>query len=445
MKQLLYVLNAKLRNISPFSIGSGAGDNSDKDILIDKSGTPFIPATSFIGVVRSYLLSQDGFNKSLISKYFGTEDNKNPMQSLITCNDLHAASKESNKVIIRDGIKIDSERGIVEDKKKYDYEIADSGIDFNLEMTFRAELKGKDEIEKILSAIISGFAQNQIRLGAKTNAGFGKMLIKDITTTFFDFTKKKDAACFLLGKQGNKIDLLSGLQIELPNDTFNLQANFLLKTSLIIKSYPTDPALPDAVHIKSNDKFVLPGTSLKGAIRARAEKILNTIHGNEIQEKFINDLFGFVIEGNSEEGNVAKGRLRVDETILPAFTEYLQNRIKIDRFTGGVIESALFDSVPLFPGENINLNDKIININININKCKPEEAGLLLLVLKDLWTGDLAVGGEKNVGRGVLNGINANIKYDGHEINLSNDFSNLSSDVKTVLEGYVLSLHERSK
>ena len=36
-------------------------------------------------------------------------------------------------------------------------------------------------------------------------------------------------------------------------------------------------------------------------------------------------------------------------------------------------------------------------------------------VLKDLWCGDLAIGGEKNVGRGVLKGLSATIRWNNEE------------------------------
>ena len=38
-----------------------------------------------------------------------------------------------------------------------------------------------------------------------------------------------------------------------------------------------------------------------------------------------------------------------------------------------------------------------------------EEKKVLMHVLKDLWLGDLALGGEKNIGRGVLRGVRAEI------------------------------------
>jgi len=85
---------------------------------------------------------------------------------------------------------------------------------------------------------------------------------------------------------------------------------------------------------------------------------------------------------------------------------------------------ALFDSMPLF-----SRGEEIKDITITITDYKDYEAGLMLLVLKDLWTGDLAVGGEKNVGRGVFEGISATINWNGNSVpvNLTND--NLSTEL----------------
>ncbi len=40
----------------------------------------------------------------------------------------------------------------------------------------------------------------------------------------------------------------------------------------------------------------------------------------------------------------------------------------------------------------------------------------MLLVLKDLWTGDLAIGGEKNIGRGVFKGSSVIISFNGKNL-----------------------------
>ncbi|MGB9711091.1 MAG: hypothetical protein ACPLZA_06345 [Thermodesulfovibrio sp.] len=42
--------------------------------------------------------------------------------------------------------------------------------------------------------------------------------------------------------------------------------------------------------------------------------------------------------------NCKKGRILIEETVLEGYPEEVQTRIKIDRFTGGVIESALLET-----------------------------------------------------------------------------------------------------
>jgi hypothetical protein len=48
---------------------------------------------------------------------------------------------------------------------------------------------------------------------------------------------------------------------------------------------------------------------------------------------------------------------------------------------------------------------------IAIQQPTDAEIGLLLLLLKDLWTGDLPLGGEISVGRGRLQGIIARMNF----------------------------------
>jgi len=83
----------------------------------------------------------------------------------------------------------------------------------------------------------------------------------------------------------------------------------------------------------------------------------------------------------------------------------------------------LFNTMEL-AGET-NLSKKCTRITIRVRNCSEAEAGLMLLVLKDLWTGDLAIGGEKGIGRGVFNGIAAFIKYNDHVIELNQGLENL--------------------
>ena len=182
---------------------------------------------------------------------------------------------------------------------------------------------------------------------------------------------------------------------------FNLEATFTLNGSLLIRSGSGESGAPDMVHLHSKRRChsvpILSGTSLAGALIARALRISKTMGSADNAETFINDLFG--LKSNSPKINPISSRLIVNEAVVENIIDLVQSRIKIDRFTGGPFPTALFSEQPVF-----GKNDTIIRLLVTIQQPTDAEIGLLLLLLKDLWTGDLPLGGEISVGRGRLRG-----------------------------------------
>lgn len=420
------VLKGEIELLSPTLIGSGNDDLSDIDVLLDKEEKPFIPATSFIGVLRHYIKSDDITDRQK-DIFWGFTRKKEGHQSSILCSDLSSINKFTIK--IRDGIKIDNTRGIVKDKGKYDYQIIERGAKFSLNI--EAGYEDKKFIHRIIATICQGLERENIRVGAKTNNGLGKIRLNKKEFYDFDFSNKEDVLRWLK-RDFSKKSVISEPPFTIKSEHFTIDAIFDLKSSIIIRSYSEDPGEPDAVHIRSNNENILTGSSLKGAIRARAERIVNTLGK---PEKIIEELFGNVDDENRST-QARKGKIRVEEVILPKFISEVNNRIKIDRFTGGTIESALFDTMPVYT----DFKDKVRNVKITINKYEPYEAGLILLVLKDLWTGDLAVGGEKNIGRGVFNGSYADISWNTHDVHIESDHNKISKEAKERLEELVKAL-----
>ncbi len=417
------ILKGEIELLSPALIGSSNDDFSDIDVILDKDEKPFIPATSFIGVLRHYIKSDD-ITENQKETFWGFT---RVHQSSILCSDLSCINKFTIK--IRDGIRIDNTKGIVKDTGKYDYQIIERGAKFNLNI--EVSYSDKKFIHRMITTICQELERENIRIGAKTNNGLGKMRLNKKELYDFDFSKKEDVLRWLKSDFSKK-SVISETPFTIKSEHFSIDATFDLKSSLIIRSYSDDPEKPDAVHIKSNGENVLTGSSLKGAIRARAERIINTL-GKPVD--IIEKLFGNV-DDEKRSTKARKGKIRVEEVILPKFISEVNNRIKIDRFTGGTIESALFDTMPVYT----DFKDKVRNVKITINKYEPYEAGLILLVLKDLWTGDLAVGGEKNIGRGVFNGSYADISWNTHDVHIESDHNKISKEAKERLEELVKAL-----
>ena len=421
------ILTGKLRLLSPAMIGSGRDERTDMDLIRDSDGKPFIPATSFVGVLRHSIKVKA--EREQLERFWGSEKKKDkPLyQSALYCDDL-SISDTKPEITIRDGVAINSKTGRAKEHAKYNYELIERDTIFNLRLEIDLIRGHELFFKQMLATIIKVLQNGELRLGAKTRSGFGKVKLEDYKVYEFDFHNKEAILKWLKGEFTEPSDFKYQAFDIAKDNLFKLDATFSIKNSLIVRSYTASPDEPDSVHIKSRGKDILPGTSLKGAIRARAERILNTLGK---PSGIIEDLFGRVDEDRKE---AKRGRLIIEETVLDGYPSEVQTRIKIDRFTGGVMEGALLETMPLFSSK----DRKTFNISITVEDCKPHEAGLMLLVLKDLWTGDLPVGGEKAIGRGVLKGISANITYEGKRFKIQEDISKLPD--KDILQGYINSL-----
>jgi hypothetical protein len=146
-----------------------------------------------------------------------------------------------------------------------------------------------------------------------------------------------------------------------------------------------------------------------------------------------------IIGGNKQTAR--SSRLIVSETVIENPVNLVQNRIRIDRFTGSVYGTGLFNEQPVF-----GKNDTLVAIDLTLRNPQDAEIGLLLLLLKDLWTGDLPLGGEVGIGRGRLKGVEAVIETPHHKakpltISAVDGDKRLTVSDRSALERYVAALH----
>ena len=472
------ILKAQLTNLSPVGIGSGRDDRSDRDVVTTKYGItangsilpdeqfnvkskeielPFIPATSFMGAIQRHFNTK-AFPE--VWKYWG-ESEKNA--SFIDCSDIlitHLPThieKGTLPTEIRDGIRMDSAKGTVAKGAKFDYELLTPGAKFSLTMIFRVELISQISGKKIsnfdqaltIASDIARVIENGFDLGSKSAIGYGK--IKGDTNLYaLDFNDKNQFEQWIQNDLNkNPIKKVSNSFLLSDNELFEIVATFSIKNSLIIRSYSKDPKAPDSTHLKSGGKNILSGSSIKGALRGRAERILNTIQVNkEVTGTILAGLFGDVEKENDgatvkPDGYTVPSRVFVDEIPIEEVREEIQTRIQIDRFTGGTVDGALIEEVPLFPIEG---KEHIKNFRIRVEKILPLypvlplDKGIMLLLLKDLWTEDLPIGGEKSIGRGVLTGVDAKITDGKENFHLIEDFK--VPDKVEKLQTYVVALNE---
>ncbi|MEI2694069.1 MAG: RAMP superfamily CRISPR-associated protein [Saprospiraceae bacterium] len=414
-------------------VASGNDEHFDFELIRNEKNQLFIPASGFAGMMRKHFYtSLDNLGEIAISseQLWGTENTKasSTFQSHLIIDDL-ICTKES-AVMVRDGVEIGA-YGIAVDKSKYDYQFIEPGAEFKLqcELTIRQGFN-IEGIIKLVKFICAEGINGNYKQGAFTSHGFGELIWKETKVSIFKFETDVEAWFDYLenGSINRQVvqqiaDFNHGLAI-VRKKIAKFNALFTIKSSLIIGSpdYREDGVEIDKVHLRNaTGKPLISSKSIRGPIRHRALRILNTLE-NPKSIHNIRSLFGFVEKAPL---NIAsKGRVRIKEYVFNELhqldADQIQTRIKIDRFTQGTIDGALFTTQPIWH------KSEQLKIVLELDDFIEEEIGLLLLVFKDLATGDLPLGGDKAVGRGVLIGKKLNVSIgDNHYLNLeilSEDF-----------------------
>ena len=436
------VFTGTLQLNSPLIIGSGTETESrtneaDLHILKNKQEKPFIPGTSLAGVLRDWLA---GNNPAASDKLFGfvtqNDAGMNDIQSAVAVSDVVL---DNAMIVVRDGVSIDGYTGTGIKGAKYDYEAVERGAtgNFSMVVTIRAyQEKNIPELNTLIEQMADRLFTG-IRIGALTAKGFGLVTVPDIIVNYYNFRDKNSVTSWLL-KQSSKKQYFGKLAEEETGNAFVVDGDFELLTSLLLRDQNVNEKSGDtklnAVPMKSKEDYLIPGTSLKGVLRHQAEKILSVLGK---PESLLHNLMGYSVEDESR-----KSRFIVNEAYFKnGVIEKDQTRNRIDRFTGGTIESALFTNRALYQEKP---SVPVVHLHFEIKDCADWEAGLALFMLKDLWTGNIALGGEKSIGRGLLKGVSASISYKGERYTVTGNGS-VTPEQRNKLEGYAEALKRKEK
>jgi len=419
------------------SVAHFGGDETgiaDMCLLKDADRKPFIPAASIAGAARNFLAQQsqlwtnyidDNENKN-IKDLFGGAEEDDTMSALIVAD--AACVSDVIKTSVRDSVRIEAESGTAAEGAKFDMEVIERGTEFKLEM--QCIIRYNDDevaLTRLFLAILHAFQQGDIRLGARTRRGYGRGMVKSWKIRDLRMDNQEDVMAWLRDDPWPRPNskLAKDLEDYKPTSDhrsyFRIEADFELCTSLLIRSSSEDPKAPDMTHLHSNERPVVPGTSFAGAFRHRAALISDTLNWSKKSEDAdaVCEMFGPVHKqkrdrnehDETQQTGLWASRVWIEERLVKRVKPQWQDRVAIDRFTGGSLQSALFNEKPVYP---ISLKQSTRpNLRLRLMLEEPEKAeiGLLLLTLRDFWYGHAALGGETSNGRGTLQGIKAKLIY----------------------------------
>lgn len=418
-----WVITGNLRLVTAAHVGGTSTSSVDMAILrCPATGRPLLPGTSLAGALRGYALDRlvgygaENHVKRITGLFGGYQGDDDGAQSPLIVFD--ALANEAT-IEIRDGVMLDPERGTAVDKKKFDFELLPAGTIFPVRFDLMVGLGAPEsELLSFLALCLDGLSKGELSLGMRRSRGLGQLACEGWRARRFDLTSPHGWLEWASADHDSPIatgpdgyssarEALQEIHVELAEEStadsrerivINLELE--LDGELLIRSSSTEPSAPDVGHLQSGGRPVVSGTSLTGALRAHALRIVQLVHElqrEEAEARWVEVLFGPRLEGDRDPNFRPWGsRLRVAERFVNGGDPRRAHRIAIDRFTQGVVPGALFDEEAQAGGN--------LALRFEIRSPQPGEAGLLLLLLRDLATGRLPVGGASSVGRGTLRG-----------------------------------------
>ncbi|NLH98669.1 MAG: hypothetical protein GX446_04150 [Chthonomonadales bacterium] len=422
--QARWTVTARLTTTSASQIGVQEGDHADTTFGRDREGRLVLHGSNLAGALRSALNDRRaGYRKAHQRAEQDQDWARTLFGSMVERESpaivFDSVSEKAPIGSIRDGVAIDPERRTAADKLKYDREVALPGLVFPLRIDVLVT-KGTDEVALMtdLADALEALADQRtggIRLGARKSRGLGRCTASDFRAIRYDLTTGDGWRAYAASDPEHPTAHVAAFPtpreaieavITLPASaedkrveavfTFSLR----VKGTLIIRSPGTAPTDPDAVHLSEQGASIVSGSSLAGVLRAHATRVVNTL--DKIgrlapgTHEIVGDIFGPSPQAVRDGTPPRASRLIVDEAVVEEARSHRHTRVKIDRFTGGAVDTALFEEMPAVKG-NVSFRARLQN------PC-PAEVGLLVLVARDVLMGLVPIGGEAAVGRGTVTG-----------------------------------------
>lgn len=394
------VLYVQVQLISPLSVSSGENEWTDSDILRDKEGNPFVTGSSLAGAMRAYLGKKK--NEDSLMGYSGKDKNQDDIGKMSSLFISDLTFDEDTVTGVRDGVALDKNKTAISESK-FDIEIieARAKAHFYMELTVR-EGDNEAEMNQELANIFTGINEGEIRIGSKKTRGFGEFKVLSVKNREYGKENYLDYALAYKentwkAEENQLDDWLK--QADWNAQMIHIEVPLRMRGGISIRQYAARKGEPDYIHLTDHGIPVIPGSSLAGAIRHRIQDILEELKQNQIKlpkniSDIINIAFGYVNGNEACASNIIIG-----ESEIKGASPLTMVRTGVSRFESAVKSGALYKEKMYVDGE--------LSLEIAVRKSQNLEdsrwvMGLLLLAIKDLQNGLLAVGGQTAIGRGIF-------------------------------------------
>jgi CRISPR/Cas system CSM-associated protein Csm3 (group 7 of RAMP superfamily) len=458
---------------TPLHIGSGrVTSRTDAPVTRDATGRIVVPASALAGALRSHLAALD---LPGVDALFGGPEERDgsagSRESPLWVDHASVMGDPQLPVWVRQRVGIDRARRAAARGILFDLEIVPKGVAFEMRLEYRHLRKKNDDVLALgtLAWMLAEARTLGIRLGGRSATGLGHLTMELAELVDIDLTsgdqldawlrdrepgeRREDHPAFpRLDPDATLRSLAAGtepgpaaarkdvLRLELRVET---EEPLLVRGTEFLRPMTNEPAWmepPDPAGSDSTPALApvptavgwtwvpsLPGSSLRGALRSRAEMIMRTVTDREpllaacdpfergdperscalraiAAERTLDregrDALSAGLRGAACPVCSLFGHARLASRVriadaAAAVSPHLRDHVAIDRVTGATAGALKFDDAPVPAGT-------VFRPVIEVVDPEPATLGLLLLALRDLEEGDLVLGASGARGYGQV-------------------------------------------
>lgn len=425
---------------TPIAIGTGKTSDiiTDAPVIKDINGLPYIPATSIAGILRDAMALKNN-NDGNIFGYLGSDDSGLGSEIIFTdavmvgnsgevLDGTHSINwtddfyKAYQAMPVRQHVRI-NHKGTAENAGKFDNQVVYKGTRF----VFEIELLSDNNNDENFKEAIKQMYDSTLRIGGGTRKGYGKFRVIDCQQAGIDLTNTDDLNKYL-AKSSSIAMPWDGFKPMLDNkehyDTEKWVNYELTLSPLDFFMFGSGMGDADVDNTYVTEKVVkwdnegkpsfaeahvlIPGSSVKGALSHRTAYNYNKKCGYYVgndkakvggENLAVATIFGKVGKDGKE---IARGNLLISDVIEDDNAmDKVMFHIKIDQFTGGTIDGALFQEKSVYGNGRQYTFEILVKaealVDDNIREAFER-------TLKDVCEGILPLGGVTNRGNGIFTG-----------------------------------------
>ncbi len=448
-------LSGTLLAQTPLHVGGQGGDvDTDLPLARNGMGQLYVPGTSVAGALREHC--QRLFDESFTDRFWGYQTNDEGHASSVVIEDVVIDHAEDVVVEIRDGVGIDRQWGVAAEHIKYDRAILPRGTRMRLNLAVDVDKReNRSASLAMMASLKAAMEQGLVKLGAAKTRGLGLVRLEGGQLTERNFGTRQGILSILRQREGipltpDELDQAQKAHPSRPLPRLGFVIRWRSVGPLMVKSGFDGIAvdmLPLTSGVDGQVAVVLPGSSMKGAVRSQAERIIRTLldrdvsRVNDPKQRFlkdcelplINDLFGQrgqeMLEDESQKWLPGLGALRVNDcfgtqhldtaqwqAVQAAQSDSdLRNALDatglqswnqgyhaaVDRWTGAAADSMLYSVL-----EPHSVEWEPLVIEIDLQRLQDDDwqvaLALMLLLVRDLSQQRLPIGFGTHRGMGTV-------------------------------------------